>query len=74
MLSDCCVAALHVGLAYLGNERLAGWVASVRSTCGTSGRAPLLFRQLYEAESSTYTYLLADTATGAAQRSAAHFV
>ena len=62
-VSICCDVVLCVGLAYLGNERLAGWVNSVQATVGV-GKAPLLFKQLYEAESSTYTYLLADSVTG----------
>lgn len=51
------------GFGYLGNARLAGWVSSVHATAG-AGKAPLLFRQLFEAESSTYTYLLADSVSG----------
>lgn len=50
------------GFTYLALPKFAVWVNTIVSTFG-GGKAPLLFRQLFEAESSTYTYLLADTVT-----------
>jgi glyoxylase-like metal-dependent hydrolase (beta-lactamase superfamily II) len=47
------------GFKFLSNEGFAAWSRVVIETKGK--KSPLLFRQLYEAESSTYTYLLADT-------------
>ena len=49
-------------LPYLGTPGFAAWVDAV-VTALRRPPAPLLFRQMFEAESSTYTYLLADAAT-----------
>jgi hypothetical protein len=48
---------------YLLSANLASFVRTIMSTYNVT-RSPLLFRQLFEAESSTYTYLLADSVTG----------
>jgi sulfur dioxygenase len=48
-------------LKYLLAEGFHAWVNNV--VRNLNGRNPLIFRQLFEAESSTYTYLLADSVT-----------
>ena len=50
------------GLTYTGAAGFAAWSDCV-VTALRRPTAPLLFRQMYEAESSTYTYLLADATT-----------
>lgn len=46
---------------FLGHAGMKAWVEGVVDT--QSGHNPLIFKQLFEAESSTYTYLLADDVT-----------
>ena len=53
--------AAEQGLSFTGVAGLADWVSTVVS--GASSRSPLLFRQMFEHESSTYTYILADSVT-----------
>lgn len=48
-------------LTFVGSAGLKAWVEGVVTSL--SRRNPLIFKQLYEAESSTYTYLLADAVT-----------
>ena len=50
-----------IGLKFLASEGLTAWVGTVVEAL--HGKNPLLFRQLFEKESSTYTYLLADAVT-----------
>ena len=52
-----------IGLTYLSKPVLAQWVQRVVSAVTPAAPAPLLFRQLFELESSTYTYILADANT-----------
>jgi len=49
------------GLKYMQKSFLQNWVDTVVDSL--SRRTPLVFRQLFEAKSSTYTYLLADHVT-----------
>eukprot|EP00981_Chlorochromonas_danica_P008463 scaffold2193_cov179-Ochromonas_danica.AAC.42 len=48
-------------LTFVGHAGFSKWVEDVVDSL--SRRTPLIFRQLYEPESSTYTYLLADEVT-----------
>lgn len=50
-------------LKFLGHEGLKKWVSTVVETFGRP-RGTIIFRQLFEKESSTYSYLLADASTG----------
>lgn len=52
---------MFIALKCSDAEGLLTWVKSVNDEIGKLH--PLFFRQLYEASSSTYTYLLADTIT-----------
>jgi sulfur dioxygenase len=49
------------GLSFVGAAGLAAWVQTVAAKA--SSGAPILFRQMFEPVSSTYTYLLADELT-----------
>ena len=49
------------GLKYVGSEGFERWVDTV--VRDLTHKNPLIFRQLFEKESSTYTYLLADSVT-----------
>jgi len=58
------IAFSFTDLKYLGSAGLVAWVNTVIDQLHVHvPRNPLLFRQLFEKESSTYTYLLADTVT-----------
>ena len=50
-------------LKYLEKGVLADWVSTVVQTVREAQSSNLIFRQLFEQESSTYTYLLADEVT-----------
>jgi len=57
--------SVKLDFGYLGSANLVAWVDNVQTLLAPT-RSPLLFRQLFEKESSTYTYLLADTLTSEA--------
>jgi hypothetical protein len=48
-------------LTFLQSAGLTEWVSSTAASAASDPAYPLLFRQLFEKESSTYTYLLADS-------------
>ena len=54
--------ATEKGLSYVGSAGFVAWSSAVVTQL-RKPMVPLLFRQMYEAESSTYTYLLADEQT-----------
>ena len=54
--------AAESGLSYASVAPLARWVGDVVKAARPAGK--LVFRQLFESQSSTYTYLLADADTG----------
>jgi sulfur dioxygenase len=54
------------GFSYLGSEPLLRWSSLVLSQKRQSASSRLIFRQLFEKESSTYTYLLGDSLTNEA--------
>ena len=55
-------ALLYIELNYLSKPPLVDWVRTVLTYAHTlpSTAPPLIFQQLFETESSTYTYILAD--------------
>ena len=54
--------ATEKGFSYVGSAGYVAWSSAVVTQL-RKPTIPLLFRQMYEAESSTYTYLLADEQT-----------
>ena len=67
-LEEVLEDAKQKNLSFLGAEGLLGWVSLVVSTLnGSSAKSSnFIFRQLFEKESSTYTYLLGDAVSGEA--------
>ena len=60
LTADAALAqAGELGLSFTGVAGLASWMSTVVSSAAS--RSPLLFRQMFEKESSTYTYILADS-------------
>ena len=60
LTADAALAqAGELGLTFTGVAGLSAWVSTVVSSAAS--RSPLLFRQMFEKESSTYTYILADS-------------
>ena len=58
---------LRTDFRLLSSEGLITWLRTVADTIN-SKKPALVFRQLYESESSTYTYLLADKDSGNAEQ------
>lgn len=56
---------VYIGLSYVCRPGLARWVETCVNAVNpmVAHTHPLIFRQFYESESSTYTYLLADMIT-----------
>jgi hypothetical protein len=51
------------GDKYVGNGKFLNWTKSVVHSFGPH-ESPLVYRQLFEQVSSTYTYLIADKKSG----------
>eukprot|EP00607_Mallomonas_marina_P010126 CAMPEP_0182419760 /NCGR_PEP_ID=MMETSP1167-20130531/4139_1 /TAXON_ID=2988 /ORGANISM="Mallomonas Sp, Strain CCMP3275" /LENGTH=391 /DNA_ID=CAMNT_0024594843 /DNA_START=114 /DNA_END=1289 /DNA_ORIENTATION=- len=52
--------AKQTDLKFLASEGMTHWVSTVANTAAVNTRVPMIFKQLFESESCTYTYLLAD--------------
>ncbi len=55
--------ANNQALKFTKSDVLNEWVSTVVQTMNEKESHPILFRQLFDKESSTYTYLLADSIT-----------